>query len=245
MVYPQELKKTSVLENSIIDKSHQISNLLKYFNVHISPYSSQAISQIYKSSEANKLQIISNLDRTFQIIANTPDIDSPCESPLHPEHNLITKALSFYELNLKDDFWKTLEKDDTVEIYNSDGIQIFRTFNFFKASGYSLLDLLNNEWFILWERPKFVLQRLMEYATNILSGKMTGVIEMQVPSHVVKEISDHESKQKTSRAILVQFRYVCPLYTGPNNSTIGGFICSSKLNLVSTGQQNTDKVVIL
>ncbi len=243
----------SIHDQQIISHVESISSFLERESQYdVAPFSNQALLKFKSLEESKKEKAVQQLKILNQLLLSTYSFiekDIPKEFPLpHPERFLVEKALQFFDLKLRDDFWATVQPHDILEIYNEDGIQVFRTFNFFETSGYSLTDLLINEWYNLWERPKFVLQRIFEYSNGIMSGEMTGVVKMDISKHIVKEIysATDELAGFTPRSTLVEFGHICPLYNPKNNfdSKVTGIIVSSTAQTHTMGSEDTRKVIL-
>ncbi|MEZ0392482.1 MAG: hypothetical protein ACAH59_09715, partial [Pseudobdellovibrionaceae bacterium] len=161
----------------------------------VKAHSRNAMTKLSAMSGDRKQAIQNQINVMKQIVSGELQ-DSSVESINHPEWLLVAKAMKLYGLNLKDDFQSILQKDDVIEIYNSDHIQIFRTFNFYRYSGYSYLDLLVNEWFHLWERPRYILESMLAVGMSVVNGDKKGVVSMgHIPEHVYKEIYNSEDVQ--------------------------------------------------
>jgi hypothetical protein len=201
-------------------------------------YSQNSLSKFRQMSEDRKLTIQDQISVMERIIAGL-EIEPP-QAPSHEEWPLIEKAMRYYGLELKDDFQGILQKDDVIEIYSAEQIQIFRTFNFYEYSAYSYLDLLVNEWFHLWERPRHILDGLMAVVQTVMSGEKKGLISMDhIPRHVYKEIYNSEdAKNFEVRSVLCKFGHISPLYRADN--TIGGFIVNCRVKVMGFGEETNN-----
>lgn len=198
-------------------------------------FSKNALSKFLEMPEEKKRTIQKQIVMLETIISEE-NIEIT-ETPNHGEWPLIMKALTLYDLHMKDDFQKILQKDDVIEIYNEEHIQIFRTFNFYKYSAYSYLDLLVNEWFHLWERPRYLLEKLMAIGQAIVGGERRGVVSMShIPQHVYREIYNSEdNKNFQVRSVLCKFGHISPLYKADNS--IGGFIINCRVEVLGYGEE--------
>lgn len=95
---------------------------------------------------------------------------------------------AFEILNLEPmfDVKEAIESGDIVEIYSLDAIQLYRNLNFFKYCSYSLVDLLMNEWFVLYERPQIVTDTMMEDINRVIGGP-NKLIPYTMPEHILFE----------------------------------------------------------
>lgn len=237
--------KFSKLEMDIVKEVNFLAGFMSEQSLPVVPNSDSAFGKLAELPDSKKHQIFQYLKNLNYLCLNgyEPDPESP--SSEYPEKKLVEKALSFFKLRLKNtEFWKDVQFSDLIEIYDENGYQIFRSFNFFHTCGYSLMDVLTNEWYVLWERPKFVLNAMLNCANEVLEGKRMGVTPMGVPTHIVKEIySGTDAADFVPRSILVDFGNICPLYN--DQDSIGGFILNSTCKIHTLGEAETRNVLIL
>jgi len=127
-------------------------------------------------------------------------------------------------LRVPDEFYMACSDQDLIEIYNTENIQIFRTFNFFNITTYSISELLLNDWPSLYYRPHEIMDELIEankqvYATNRM-------ILLDTPEHDLVEI-----KSEAKSISRVKFKCLAPVYKGVE-SDISGFIVASSARRV-------------
>lgn len=236
----------SALDDQILLAVHNHAERLAHRNIIVKAVSRKSTAALMDLDSEKKRSILAQLEKmsalAFQDSAGTPEIETPNE---HPEKSLVERSLKFYELELHDqEFWKLIKFDDVIELYNEDGNQVFRTFNFFNTCGYSLLDLLTQEWYVLWERPKFVLKSMFESVNKIFSGEYKVSSQINIPQHVIKEIfNGADSLDFVPRSVLIKFGVICPVFK--SGGRVGGFLVSSSAKLQTIGAEDTDNVVIL
>lgn len=189
--------------------------------------------QLLSSFENSKSEsILAQLKSTEMAVS---ELEKAIDDPVHPEKQLVEQSLNFFGFYLRDDFWATVDRNDIIQVFNGEGIQVFRTFNFFHYSGYSLTDLLTQEWYHLWERPKMVLDSLLVESGRILSGESSGVQKMHSLPHLLKEVYNAEDQEGfQSRSIYVEMKYICPLYKVGEKGP-AGFILSTKAEHNASG----------
>jgi len=202
------------------------------------PYSRKSLQIYALMSATKKIEFKRQLDSMVKLL-NVYNPDKNAAYDIHPEESAIDLALKFFGLEMRDDFWKVVSQNDILEIYNIDQIQIFRTLNFFKITGYSLLDMLTIEWFELWHRSSLVLQNFMKFSNDVYQSKLgPGVHPVNLPEHVVKEIyNTYELTEFSERIALAKFKFMCPLYA-PGSSAVQGVILSSQGRLLALGQES-------
>ena len=81
-----------------------------------------------------------------------------------------------------------IEPQCVVEFYGLDHRQIFRTFNFFEFTSYTVEDLYCRFWFDLYRRDEQVTKDLFESVVPMISGKsMESVYFFNASEHIVEE----------------------------------------------------------
>jgi hypothetical protein len=232
---------SSPLDQAILTSLEALARHVRRMGYDCQAYSKKSLEILASLPEEKKTTIHAQARLLVHAILLSADDE---EAKIHPEKALVDKALDFYNLEIKDAFWKTLEHDDIIEIYNTESIQIFRTLNFFKTCGYSLLDLLTTEWYMLWERPSFVMQRMMEIAKDMIVGQKDTVEKVNIPTHVLKEVYNaNDSFDFVPRSALIEFGYICPVYR-KGTSLIAGLAVTCKSRLVTTGVE-THQIAML
>ncbi|MFN9067173.1 MAG: hypothetical protein ACK5V3_08085 [Bdellovibrionales bacterium] len=78
--------------------------------------------------------------------------------------------------------------EDIIEIYDHQGLQIYRCFNFFKYSSYSFSDIITHHWWDLYERNPFIGKTLGDLAVKIFSQNLKDPIHLDLPIHKTSEI---------------------------------------------------------
>lgn len=153
----------------------------------------------------------------------------------YDEKVTLRKALNHYDLEMHPDMWATIMPNHMLEVYGKEMLQIYRSLNFFTVCGYSLLDLMTHEWYVLWERPKIILDNLLataqKYSTNYIP-----VSEFVVPRHLLREIWDTGLTEPFEpRATLVEFQFIGTL-VDHETKKVSGFCCTSTGKVVAHGQ---------
>lgn len=153
----------------------------------------------------------------------------------YSEFKTLRRALSHYGVKMDPEFWKVLTEDHLIELYNKDMIQIYRSVNFLELSSYSILDLMTNEWYVLWDRPKVVTDRLLKIADRF-SSTYVAVQEFPIERHLLREVLDTGLTEPfVPRATLVDFKHIGTL-TSTTDGSPQGFICTSKGRVMASGE---------
>lgn len=223
------------IEKSVLSGVEMLAKIsaLK-LGVSFSAYSKNSLSKFLGMPKERKQTILGQTAVLEKIISGASvEIANIHE---HDEWPLIKRAMRLYGLHTKDDFQTILQKDDVIEVYSEEHIQLFRTFNFYKYSAYSYLDLLVNEWFHLWERPRHLLESLMSIGQSVVNGDKKGITSMvHLPQHVYKEIYNSEdAKNFEARSVLCKFGHICPIHKA--DESIGGFIINCRVQVLGYGE---------
>lgn len=117
-------------------------------------------------SENKQLEIIRTLEGTLSFL----DHAVAQEIPLKEDVRLLELAAKKLNLGLSGDLFDTLTADDLFEIFDSEGIQIYRSFSFFNYSNYSLLELSTYSWYELYERPSSIEKKLYSMFIEAIQG---------------------------------------------------------------------------
>jgi|GEM_PF-1600670 len=153
------------------------------------------------------------------------------------EKQFLKKALKHFGFTVDDEFWNVLEKDDLVEIYGEDMVQLYRSMNFFEISGYSLLDLSVNEWFVLYERSRLVLEQINQKIAEVLKYSLP-TQRFEIPRHILRERCEVGTAEPfVPRAVLVDFRHIASLKRHPLGKA-QGFIVTCKAQIIAAGEES-------
>lgn len=103
----------------------------------------------------------------------------------------------------------TIGDEDVIEVYSSQGVQIFRSFSLLELTSYSIEDLIVYSWGELFYRDPNITMRLMDQAGRLFSNEIKSIQRNEVTErHVVKELQSDER-----RKIELEFAIVSPIAT--------------------------------
>ena len=125
-------------------------------------------------------------------------------------------VLSSSRLRPLSDVFDKITELDTIEIYNREHVQIFRSFNMFRCLSYSLDELVTHEWFELYSRPKVEEEKVIATFERAMREQVT-ILDDSGSYHVVSE----RFSPRLRRA-RYETRVVSPLFSGPK--TVAGYI---------------------
>lgn len=152
------------------------------------------------------------------------------------EKALLKKAIDHYGFLVGDDFWKTFEKDLIIEIYGENMIQLYRSLSFYELTGYSVLDLSVFEWYVLWERPRRIMDMMAEKSAQILEAS-SGLATFEIPRHVNREIMNTGYTEPfIPRAFLIEFKHITSLKTHYLGKA-EGILCTCRGEIIAEGEE--------
>lgn len=232
--------QSKALDLAAVELLENLASISHAQGYPVKAYTQKALSTLTTLPLEKKENLIKKLQSTINIATAGTEIENNPTGE-YGERKHVEQALDMYGYELRDkDFWKTVRKDELVEMYNTDNIQIFRTFNFFTTSSYSLLDLLINEWYSLWERPTGTFDNMFKVVGSIFSGETKGIVPAGVPEHVISEIFNADDQEHfTSRTSLCKFGVICPIYNKADGQ-IAGLLVTARVTPIALGEQTKD-----
>ncbi len=232
----EEHKYQSVLATidlEFISCLQRFADILKVYGYEVPVASKAALAKLPEVSDEKKQQIIRQYDLFMDWIEPEKDRDIKPDVT-EKEIAWASKALQFYGLNVSDDFWATVTKDQIIEIYSDDMTQIYRSIGFFTKTGYSLADLALFEWWVLWQRSKSVIEKQTAEVTAILNNNIP-VMTTQIPPHIVLEIMNSgETDEFEPSAISVKYHNLGSVM---KLGRAAGFIVTTSCDVIVQGDE--------
>lgn len=223
---------SSDLTAEIIQQVELIYGLISRASIPVRPYTPKSIQILLSLNREKKVKIRQHLQSWSSILMSA---DGPLEKV--DERHMANKALGYFNFRLKNYDWQDTSSDQIIEIYNPEGIQLYRSLNFFKTCGYSLLDLCVNEWLVLWERPKAVIDKMFSAVKDIISGQRTNYKFDEIGPHLIRETYDDGTTQPFQpMAAIVEFKNIYPAYSLDKKYIIG-FVCTSVAKVIAVGDE--------
>jgi hypothetical protein len=182
---------------------------LLYFKGHsVQPYSQTAIRKLLSFNEEQRRQFDVRLQRFNTMMSGNVDVEVAHKD----DRYFIELCAKRMGLIFDKGVYDTLKTGDVVEIYNVDLIQVFRNFAFFDVCSYTLLDLINYEFFELYDRSQLINHYILE-ATATLSKRAYDLSPLSL-QHVPKHLLQEKFSQDKLTS-MVQFKALYPVYTWP------------------------------
>jgi PAS domain-containing protein len=193
---------------------------IKDYGFNIQPYSELTWKRFGVLSSSQQLTAFEKFE-TYQRICASAKADFERED----DRSITWAVLSAFGFKVCSDFFDKLEKDDILEVYNPEGIQIHRNWNFFEISGYTLGDVFVYPWNELYIRTPDDAEQVRKYCASVLSGEVRSTVAYVGPEHPLQEaFSDAKYK------MTIHFKYFSPVFT---DGAVSGFICTSRVEHVS------------
>ncbi len=134
---------------------------------------------------------------------------------------LIWRALSRFSLVPHSDFFNHLEDDDVVLVYNDQQMMMFWSLQFFEFASFTVEQIFCGRWWEFTKRDPAIQQQLFQLASDVCTGKLKGLFEVNVPGHIVEELQTDESIKNW-----VEFPCACSL---TKNGSVAGFLVIQRM----------------
>lgn len=232
------VSKLTSLDLQTLSEIVSYANNLEKKLIEVTPWSDKALERFVSCSIEQKQELLRYYQTQNKILSSLNELpESEPLTKLDQEIYCASLALKDSGLIIDDSFWKTVEEEDLIEIYNLEMKQIYRSFSFFKISGYSLLDISIQEWYVLYERPQKIIDLMYEDVNHTIKNSI-GLHKFKVPTHVLREnFNTGNTYEFEPRACIVDFKYIGCLKRSITQE-VRGFICTSKAECIATGQES-------
>jgi hypothetical protein len=225
------------IDHDLIRILTEFAQLISAYGYFVSIASRRGMEKLSVVSVEKKQMIISHYTQIIEWIRS----EEVTHDPQNIDKICAQKALSYFNLNADDSFMNTITSEDVIEIYGHDMVQLYRSFNFFNLTSYSLLDMSVFEWYVLWERPKRAVESTMQDVEEVLKNYHT-VRPFSQKRQLIREVYNTEVTQDVKfvpRAILAEFKNMGSLRSISNlDKTPKGFICNSTATVVAVGKES-------
>lgn len=219
------------LEGQLLTALDSLENSLISSGVNYVAPAPQSIQKFLNAPVASQNQIIANITKYLDILAQEPEI---IPKRRNIEANRLRRALDGFGLRAFDDnVFEQISDDDIVEFYSDMGVQLYRNTTFIKLCSYSLLDLAVNSWEDLYEKPASVVNTMQTVIQNLLSS-LEGTREFGLAPFVQKEKFLYA---RTLRTYMVNPKILSPLvdiHSGKRTA----FITTFKAEIIAEGHES-------
>jgi hypothetical protein len=137
---------------------------------------------------------------------------------------LLEIALKALHFAVDPKFYSMIDREDILEVYDSNHVQVFRSFNFFRTCTYNLDDVLAHEWYELYERNEAITNGMLNSISNHLDGSLN-ISSFSTPTHLLRERFSHEQA-----TFMVRMKKLATIFSGPERKP--AFACTGTAKLV-------------
>ena len=209
-----------------------VQRLAALQNISVKSFSDEGVRKI------NSLAFEELQKRNLDLLKYTTAIqEASVGNPKVSNKDMTKNILSFLKFTAPEDFLNSITEKDIVEIYDNEGIQVFRNLKFYETTTYSLSDLLTHEWHELYYRSSKITEKLMGFAKQIFENPSNEIVyEMNdVPVHLIKEI-----KASPIQLCEIRFKKIAPVIDRAGNKA--GLIvnCQAKSLLSDLSHEGID-----
>ena len=157
------------------------------------------------------------------------------------EHDALRdKRLTWHaikELNLlpPQNLFEKIDDDDFVEIYNPQGIQVYRNFEFYKIVSYTLAEICVYRWDQLYHRDQSITDLIIKEGFQRGFSGVRETYKLNIPRHHVKEVFGERNCRYTA-----SFGHLSPLVHKETNE-VTHILSTCKIWLIDPSRVGYDE----
>ncbi|MFM6929166.1 MAG: hypothetical protein ACKOX6_11920 [Bdellovibrio sp.] len=184
-----------------------ITRLIQEDGILFRPYSQPSLPYFSALSEQEQKDVLANITAYNEICHAV----FKKNASLKNTQAMIEATLEYYGWTMKPEDFELISEDYLVEIYNQQHTQIFRSFNFFEHSSYTLEDLYCRKWFHLYERDLDKQTIFIEKVHEFQMQKPPQRMRLDLPEQKIQE------KDTLERLICFStLEWLVPVFKGPD-----------------------------
>jgi hypothetical protein len=158
--------------------------------------------------------IVNGLEAYLNLCMSAEKDGAALRGDSHPAAWWVIRRLGW---RLLSDVFGYIRPGDTIEIYDRNHVQVFRSFNMFRCLSYSLDELVTYDWPLLYEREKWVHDIMVKVTSDLVANPKPATMLRPFPNHLVQE---RFSARK--RRAYYDARLLSPLFDG--SGKVAGYI---------------------
>lgn len=170
------------IRENVYKLCEKISFIANQLDVKVRPYSDISKVEFEQCSPADCLRVHEVLKQYFTLLHKVFH-----ENKIKTSKDLFCYVLKELDLQVSDSFIKSIDEKDVIEIYNLEGMQVFRNFQMFKLSNYTLLEMVCMHWFDLFERDQDITDEIALRAREVLANIDSESQSWLIGDHLLKE----------------------------------------------------------
>lgn len=180
-------------------QTEELSSLLEDEGLAVRPYAYPSLSFFQQLDEGDQKRISEGL-RDYILTAKAVRGEG---QSLKNSALLARKALKSFGLTASPEFERRLQDfPGVIEFYAPSGHQLFRTFNYFEMTSYTLEDIYCRAWSTLYERPEEITRKIFEDVDSLLKKGDSNEVVLVGP-HIIKERVSLERLQLQCRSMQI------------------------------------------
>lgn len=218
------------LSEAIYNLAQKVSKEIQRRGFSIKMPGSSSLPRMYEMTQSQLTKVYAELI-FIEGIFSDPEIEDANDVE-------VTKGvLQKLRMKVDDEFWSHVQGDDVIELYRDDGVQIYRSFNMFNTTGYSILDLNLYSWDELWLRSSFSTAKINAVVNKVLRGNCARY-DFDLQEDFVKEVLNSSLTEPfVPRSLKVKLAQIAPC-KDTMTGAIGGFIVTTKCKVVAVGEDS-------
>jgi PAS domain-containing protein len=178
------LLNSNHLEAEFRSKLEELSSIVREHGFNVTAYESSELPHFNALSAHAQTSALASVDFYLSLCLETMSAGEP----LLKSQQLTWRAMRRFGLIPNPDLFTKIGGEDIIEIFDTDNIQIFRNFQFFKLCSYSLESLFCRPWMDLFRRldsQKTV--EIFEFAVAAQKSQTREVLDCTFGEHLVQE----------------------------------------------------------
>lgn len=177
--------KDLVLIQEFKAAAERIAKMFAAEGVKVTPFHTPDLPHFAKLSNARKM------GATTEIHAYLTSLEMVRSSggALKDDHRALWSALKMFNVRPTSDLFDLLRKDYAIEVYNSEGIQIWRNFKFLEVCGYTLEEVFCYTWQERYKRDEIATAKILEVLGSMQAANPPKTVHAQIKNVLVETFS--------------------------------------------------------
>lgn len=139
--------------------------------------------------------------------------------------------LNKHGLTVDQEFFKTIDDNDVVEVYDLEFTQLYRNFKLLELTDYDILIIESMPWPNLFGRHESITKQIINASMTVLIPS-PGIHKLQIQPHIMQEL-----KTPSKKLFKIQHRYATPLYL---KERCVGLACTQSAEHIVSESKNLD-----
>lgn len=204
----------------------KVAALCRHYGVEVEPYHDAKLLHFNSLEEGQKQSALYYLNLYLKLIQSSFDRETEEDN----DSALLWDAFLGLGLRQPSDLFNVLEDDDKIEIYDLNGVQIWRNFNVMRICSYTLEEIYSFSWEERYDRSPLDTKIAVEAVQHVLTNTDGKVYHANIKNHEVIE------RFSSKRYILdASHEYLSPLYG--KAGSVSGFVVVSKVKIKGQKKQ--------